>query len=98
MKFAPFNAVLNDATVRIMESQDKPQIPQPVCFFEAKSDAWTTKRTTASAPHPLVAVHKPHDSGGKHMEVGGGGPKQSQSAFKVLKMELNFCLLAGHCA
>lgn len=45
---------------------------------------------------PLEAVQKAHGSGGRHMVVGGGGPKQSQSAFKIFKMELDVRLLVGH--
>jgi len=58
-------AVIAATAVKIMESQKRPHIEQPVCFFWMKRTTRMTFMKMARAAQPLVAAHMPQGTGGR---------------------------------
>jgi len=58
-------AVIAAIEVKIMESQKRPHIEQPVCFFWMKRTTRMTFMMMARAARPLVAAHIPQGTGGR---------------------------------
>jgi len=83
-------AVIAATAVKMMESQKRPHIEQPVCFFWMKRTTRMTLKRMARAAKPLVAAHIPQGTGGRQ--------KLESEEAHCQKLRRGTSLSAEHCA